>query len=77
MMRELNTCEIEEVNGGVSAHDALTAYGSAIAAGALIGFMTGGPGGMLIGAVMGGSRVAISGGLAIISLSYMGRLKSH
>ncbi|MBL4832041.1 MAG: Blp family class II bacteriocin [Aliivibrio sp.] len=76
-MRELNVCEIEEVNGGLSASDAAVGYGSAIAAGALIGLMTGDPGGMLIGAVMGASRVAISGGIAIITLSYMGHIKQH
>ncbi|MBL4940854.1 MAG: Blp family class II bacteriocin [Colwellia sp.] len=76
-MRELNVSDIEQVNGGISAEDAAVGYGAAIVAGATIGFLTGGPGGMIIGGLMGAARTAISGGFAIITMSYMGRIKRN
>ena len=73
-MRELNVKEIQEVNGGVAAGDVAVGYGAAILGGAVVGFMMGGPGGMVVGAITGASRVAISGGFGIIAAAYFGKI---
>ncbi|QCU75523.1 Blp family class II bacteriocin [Pseudoalteromonas distincta] len=74
-MRELNVNEIQEVNGGVAAGDVAVGYGAAILGGAVVGFMMGGPAGMLVGAVTGASRVAISGGIGILAAAYFGKIE--
>jgi hypothetical protein len=66
-MRELNVNELEHVSGGpIDAGTALDGYGLAIASGAVVGLISGGPGGMVIGAVVGAGRAAIGAGVVII-----------
>ena len=70
-MRELTVCELQCVSGhGISSEEAglvLAGYGAAIVGGAAVGALMG-PGGMLLGALAGASRVAIAGWITSLLL---------
>jgi len=71
-MRELTVNEVTHVSGGtISSEEAgrvLESYFAGIIGGAAIGALTGGPLGILGGAIFGAGRVAVGGGIAALLL---------
>ena len=71
-MRELTVSEVHCVSGSrmtrEQAGQALVGYGGAIIGGAVVGALIGGPAGIIMGAVTGAGRVAVSGGITMLVL---------
>lgn len=69
-MRELTLEEIEQVTGGQitsqQAGAALAGFTASVLAGAAVGAMLGGPGGMVAGAIVGAGRAAVTSGTALL-----------